>query len=172
MPAFPASRARRGYNENAMDRRLAALALAAFAFVLPNAASAQTPAQVKAAKLATQRAKALTYQLLDRSSGTNLGTVTLQRIGSTRSRIRVQLANPARSEPRVTLRSGRDCNEPRIAQAPRSPILLNPFTGRTSTTIVNLPLTNLQSGNYLLDVQSATGRRQAIDACSRLGGQR
>jgi hypothetical protein len=162
-----------------MDRRAAVFTFVCGAFatlgslaLVSSAGSAQTPAQVKAAQLATQHAKSLTYQLLDRSSGTNLGTVTLQRIGSTRSRIRVQLANPAATAPRVTLRSGRDCNEPRIAQAPRSPILLNPFTGRTSTTIVNVPLTNLQSGNYLLDVQSATQRAQAIDACSRLGGQR
>jgi len=161
-----------------MDRRvLVALVCGAFASLgalagVREASVAQTPSQVKAAKLATQHAKNLTYQLLDRSSGVNLGTVTLQRIGGTRSRIRVQLTNPALYEPRVTLRSGRDCNEPRIAQAPRSPILLNPFTGRTSTTIVNLPLTNLQSGNYLLDVQSSTQRAQAIDACSRLGGTR
>ncbi|HEX3466311.1 MAG TPA: hypothetical protein VHS78_19845 [Candidatus Elarobacter sp.] len=156
-----------------MQIRAAAIAVALGALALiPLAGSAQTPAQVKAAQLATQHAKAVTFQLLDRSSGENVGTVTLQRIGSTRSRIRVDLTNPALTEPRVTLRSGRDCNEPRIANAPRGPILLNPFTGRTSTTIVNLPLTNLQSGNYLLDVQNATGRAQAIDACSRLGGGR
>jgi hypothetical protein len=160
-----------------MHPRAAAVFCAPFALLaalaaVPSAGSAQTATQTKAAQLATQHAKSLTYQLLDRGSGTNLGTVTLQRIGSTRSRIRVQLANPGTTAPRVTLRSGRDCNEPRIAQAPRSPILLNPFTGRTSTTIVNLPLTNLQSGSYLLDVQSATQRAQAIDACSRLGGQR
>jgi hypothetical protein len=150
----------------------ASFALLAALAVVPSAGSAQTATQTKAAQLATQHARSLTYQILDRSSGVNLGTVTLQQIGSTRSRIRVQLTNPAAAAPRVTLRSGRDCNEPRIAQSPRSPILLNPFTGRTSTTIVNLPLTNLQSGNYLLDVQSATQRAQAIDACSRLGGQR
>ena len=161
-----------------MDRRvLVAFVCGAFTSLgvvagMREASFAQTPAQVKAAQLATQHAKALTYQLLDRGSGVNLGTVTLQRIGATRSRIRVQLANPALTEPRVTLRSGRDCNEPRIANAPRSPILLNPFTGRTSTTIVNLPLTNLQSGNYLVDVRTATGRAQAMDACSRLGAGR
>ena len=156
-----------------MQIRAAAIVLVLGAFALaPLAGSAQTPAQVKAAQLATQHAKAVTYQLLDRSSGQNMGTVTLQRIGSTRTRIRVDLTNPALSEPRVTLRTGRDCNEPRIANAPRGPILLNPFTGRTSNTIVNLPLTNLRSGNYLLDVQTATGRAQAIDACSRLSAGR
>jgi hypothetical protein len=164
---------RKGYTIRAMIRELLPrVVLAATIAAAPAPLPAQTPSQVKAAQLATQHAKNVTYQLLDRSSGVNLGTVTLQRIGATRSRIRVQLANPALTEPRVTLRSGRDCNEPRIAQAPRSPILLNPFTGRTSTTIVNLPLTNLQSGNYLVDVRTATGRAQAMDACSRLGAGR
>ncbi|MEA2689660.1 MAG: hypothetical protein QOD51_2267, partial [Candidatus Eremiobacteraeota bacterium] len=101
-------------------------------------------------------------------TGVNLGTVTLQRIGGTRSRIRVQLLNPAQSEPRVTLRTGSDCEEPRIANAPHAPMLLNPFAGRVSDTVVQLPLTNLSSGNYLLDVQTATARAQAIDACARL----
>jgi hypothetical protein len=148
---------------------VSALALAA-ALALPIGALAQSPspAAVEAAKLATQKAKAVTYALLDRSSGVNLGTVTLQRIGSTRSRIRVQLANPSASAPRVTLRTGADCQEPRIAHAPRSPILLNRFTGRTSETIVNLPLTNLSSGKYMVDVQTATARAQAIDACAHL----
>jgi hypothetical protein len=153
-----------------MDRIAVAGAaiVAASLVLLPSGAAAQSPSSVKAAQLATQKAKAVTYSLLDRSSGVNVGTVTLQRIGSTRSRIRVQLANPAANEPRVTLRTGADCQEPRIANAPRSPVLLNPFTGRTSDTVVNLPLTNLRSGKYLLDVQTATARAQAIDACARL----
>ncbi|HYW52698.1 MAG TPA: hypothetical protein VE826_01945 [Dongiaceae bacterium] len=146
----------------------AGAALAAALLLASHAATAQAPRSVKAAQLATQKAKAVTYSLLDRSSGVNLGTVTLQRIGSTRSRIRVQLANPAAGAPRVTLRTGADCQEPRIANAPRSPILLNPFTGRTSETVVNVPLTSLRSGKYLLDVQNATARQQAIDACARL----
>jgi hypothetical protein len=148
---------------------LSALALAA-ALALPLGAFAQSPSPsaVDAAKLATQKAKAVTYALLDRSSGASLGTVTLQRIGSTRSRIRVQLVNPATTAPRVTLRTGSDCQEPRVALAPRSPILLNPFTGRTSDTVVNLPLTNLSSGKYLVHVQDATARAQALDACAHL----
>jgi hypothetical protein len=148
--------------------RLAAAALAAVLLLLASPALAQSPSSAKAAQLATQKAKALTYSLLARGSGVNLGTVTLQRIGSTRSRIRVQLANPAAGQPRVTLRTGADCQEPRVANAAHGPIRLNPFTGRTSETIVNLPLTNLQSGNYLLDVQNATARQQALDACARL----
>ena len=146
---------------------VSALAVAA-ALALPLGALAQSPSAVDAARLATQKAKAVTYALLDRSSGVNLGTVTLQRIGTTRSRIRVQLANPATSAPRVTLRTGSDCQEPRIAHAPHAPVLLNPFTGRTSDTVVNLPLTNLASGKYLVHVQDATARAQAIDACAHL----
>ena len=139
----------------------------------PVSGSAATPSPnaARAAELATQKAKAVTYSLLDRSSGTSIGTVTLQRIGSVRSRIRVELKNPALYEPSVTLRTGRDCQEPRIANAPQGPIRLNPFTGRTSETVVNVPLTNLQSGKYLLDVQTATARAQAIDACAQLRQQ-
>lgn len=148
--------------------RLAVAALAAASLLLAAPALAQSPSSAKAAQLATQKAKALTYSLLARGSGLSIGTVTLQRIGSTRSRIRVQLANPAAGQPRVTLRTGADCQEPRVANAAHGPIRLNPFTGRTSETIVNLPLTNLQSGNYLLDVQNATARQQALDACARL----
>jgi hypothetical protein len=149
---------------------LTAAAAAAAAFALTAAAGlAQSPSAQKAAQLATQKAKTITYQLMERGgTGVNLGTVTLQRIGSTRSRIREQLHTPAQSEPRVTLRTGSDCEEPRIANAPRSPVLLNPFTGRVSDTVVQLPLTNLSAGNYLLDVQAATARAQAIDACARL----
>ncbi|HEY0614946.1 MAG TPA: hypothetical protein VGC96_09915 [Candidatus Elarobacter sp.] len=151
-----------------MDRRAAAAALAAAFVLAPLGGAAESPATAaKAAKLATAKAKDVTYALLDRRSGVNLGTVTLQRIGGTRSRIRIQLLNPSNGS-RVSLRSGADCQEPRIANAARGPVLLNPFTGRTSDTIVNLPLTNLQSGNYLVDVQSATARQQAIDACTRL----
>jgi hypothetical protein len=153
-----------------MDRRAVfatALFAASFA-VVPLAGAAQSPSAVKAAQLATQKAKSVTYALLDRSSGTSVGTVTLQQIGRTRSRVRVQLTNPSANAPRVTIRSGRDCQEPRIANAARGPILLNPFTGRTSETVVNVPISSLRSGNYLLDVQTATARQQAIDACTRL----
>jgi hypothetical protein len=153
-----------------MDRRtvFAAAVVAASFAATPLGGAAQSPSAAKAAQLATQKAKAVTYSLLDRGTGVSVGNVTLQRIGGTRTRVRVQLTNPAQTAPRVTIRSGADCQEPRIANAARGPILLNPFTGRTSDTVVNLPLTRLQSGNYLLDVQTATARQQAIDACTRL----
>jgi hypothetical protein len=146
-----------------------AVILAAFA-VGTTGALAQSPGAVKAARDATKKAQAVTFALLQRGgSATNLGSVTLQKIGSTRSRIRVQLANPAAAGTRVTLHSGTDCHDPRFANARRS-LLLNPFTGRVSETIVALPLTNLRSGNYLVAVQNQTARRQFVDACTRLGG--
>ena len=152
-----------------MRRTASAAALvAASLLIASHAAVAQSSSSARAAQLATQKAKGVTYSLLARGSGVTMGTVTLQRIGSTRSRIRVERANPAAGQPRITLRTGADCQEPRVANAARGPIRLNPFTGRTSETVVNVPLTNLQSGNYLLDVQNATARQQAIDACARL----
>lgn len=160
-----------GYDICVMKRHIVITALVA-AFAASSAAAlpqsgGNAGAKAKAAQMATQQAKAVTYRLRDRSSGLNVGSVTLSYIGSTRSRVRVTLANPARTAPTLTLRPGRDCQEPRVANAPHS-ILLNPFTGRVSETIVSLPLTNLQSGQYLLDVRNATARQQAIDACARL----
>ena len=150
-----------------MRRQLVLTAFVAFAFG-GSAAFGQTPNAQRAAELATKKAKAFIYQLTSRGSGTTLGTVTLQKIGGTRTRIRIDLVNPARVEPSVTLRSGSDCQHPVIANAPHSPILLNPFTGRTSTTVVNLPLTDISSGKYLVHVQNSTARAQAIDACAHL----
>jgi hypothetical protein len=153
-----------------MNRRIATAAIAAATLALvQTSASAQGTGgdKTKAAQLATQKAKAVTYHLLDRSTGVKVGSVTLQRIGGTRSRVRVNLVNPGAVAPRVTLREGRDCQEPRIANGPRM-MRLNGFTGSVSDTVVALPLTNLQSGKYLVDVQTATARQQAIDACSQL----
>ncbi len=153
-----------------MRRQLVLTAAAVAAFALgAGAAFADSPSAVKAAHDATLKAQAVTYALLGRGSGTNLGTVTLQRIGSTRSRIRVQLANPATAGTRVTLHSGTDCHDPHFAGASRS-LLLNPFTGRVSETVVALPLNSLRSGDYLVAVQNQTARQQFVDACSRLGG--
>ena len=150
-----------------MKHRIALISAAAIALTA-SAAVAQSPSAQQAARDATRKAQAVTYALMERGgTGVSFGTVTLQKIGSTRSRIRVQLTTPAKSAPRVTLRTGKDCEEPRIANAPHN-MLLNPFTGQISETVVALPLTNLTSGNYLLDVQSATARAQAIDACARL----
>ncbi len=156
-----------------MIRRIAAplvavVAAAAVAFA-PSASSSQSPSAtaVKAAKDATREAKSVTYAIMGRGpGGRRYGTVTLQRIGSTRSRVRVELTSPAAGAS-ARLRPGSDCTSARVANAPHS-ILLNPFSGHVSQTVVNVPLTNLQSGNYLLDVRNATARQQAIDACAQL----
>jgi len=154
-----------------MNRSIVTAAVAAVSFALvQTSAYAQGTGGVdkaKAAKLATQKAQAVTYRLLDRGTGVTVGSVTLQRIGGTRSRIRVNLLNPAAVEPRVTLREGRDCQEPRIANGPRM-MRLNGFSGAVSDTVVAMPLTKLQAGKYLVDVKTGTARQQAIDACTRL----
>ena len=146
----------------------AALALGGTAV---HAAQSPSPSAVKAAQEATRKAQAVTYTLLRRGgSAVNLGTVTLQRIGSTRSRIRVVLANPAAAGTRVTLHSGTDCGDPHFAGAPHQ-MLLNPFTGRISQTIVAVPLADLRKGAYSVGVQNATARQQFVDACAQLAGK-
>jgi hypothetical protein len=153
----------------AMQRHAAFAALFAALAATASASLADSPTAVKAARDATRQAKAFIYQLTSRG-GTNLGTVTLQQIGSTRSRITVRLANPAATGTRVTLHSGRQCHDPRISAAP-TPVVLNPVSQQVSTTIVALPLTNLQSGNYLVDVQNATARSEFANLCARLSAQ-
>jgi hypothetical protein len=134
-------------------------------------AQSQSPTAVKAAHDATQEAKALTYRL-DSPGGSHLGTVTLERIGSTRSRITVRLANPAAAGTRLTLHTGKQCHDPAYTgAAPPTQVVLNPVSQQVSQTIVALPLDSLQSGNYLVDVQNATARSQFSTACARLGSQ-
>ncbi len=156
-----------GYKPVIMNSRFA-FSTALFAAVLAtaNAGAAQSPTAVKAAQDATREAQDVTYALLDRGTGSNIGTVHLRRIGATHSRITVTLRTPAAGTT-AQLRPGSDCMGARVANAPHA-ILLNPFTGRVSQTVVSMPLTNLQSGNYLLDVRNATARQQAMDACANL----
>jgi hypothetical protein len=152
-----------------MQRPIALTAMIAALVATANASPADTPAAVKAARDATLAAKAVTYRLASRQ-GTNMGSVTLERIGSTRSRITVRLANPAANGTRVTLHTGRQCHDPHVAAAP-APLALNPVSQQVSQTVVALPLSNLQSGNYMVDVQDATARSQFAAACARLGSQ-
>lgn len=156
-----------GYVVTVMQRHVVLAALVAALAATASASFAQSPTAVKAAHDATRQAKAFIYQLSSRT-GTNLGTVTLQQIGSTRSRITVHLANPAAAGTRITLHTGRQCHDPHVNAAP-NPVVLNPVSQQVSQTIVALPLSNLQSGNYLVDVQNATARSQFSSACARLG---
>ena len=153
-----------------MQRPIALTVLVATLAATASASLAQSPTAVKAAHDATREAQALTYHL-DSPSGSHLGTVTLQRIGRTRSRIIVRLANPAAAGTRITLHSGKQCHEPVYTGAAPTQVVLNPVSQQVSQTIVALPLENLQSGNYLVDVQNATSRSQFNTACARLGAQ-
>ncbi|HEX3468976.1 MAG TPA: hypothetical protein VHT05_12935 [Candidatus Elarobacter sp.] len=146
-----------------MQRSTVSVIAAAALLASAGTTLAATPAGVKAAHDATRQAKAVTYRL-----EAGMGTVTLQRIGTTRSRITVQLTNPAAAGTRVTLHSGRQCHEAH-AMAPATSLALNPVSQQVSQTIVALPLEKLQSGNYLVDVQNATARSQFATTCARLG---
>jgi hypothetical protein len=152
-----------------MQRRAVLTALIAALAATASAGLAQSPTAVKAAHDATRQAKAFIYEL-DSGSGTKIGTVTLQRIGSTRSRITVKLANPAAAGTRITLHSGQQCHDPHVS-ATANQVVLNPVSQQVSQTVVALPLENLQSGHYLVDVQNATARGQFSSACARLGSQ-
>jgi len=154
-----------------MQRRVALTALIAALAATASAslAQSQSPTAIKAARDATRQAEALTYRL-DSASGSHLGTVTLQRIGSTRSRITVRLLNPAAAGTRITLHSGQQCHDPHVSGTANQ-VVLNPVSQQVSQTVVALPLENLQSGNYLIDVQNATARSQFSSACARLGSQ-
>ncbi len=147
---------------------LAASALAAAALGPSAGAAAHDapPTAVKAAHDATMKAQALTYDLL--RNGARIGSVQLYRIGATRSRVRVQLANPADDPLELALIPGSECMANRTAAA-ASAIALNRVNSSTqiSETVVNLPLTNIQ-GNYLVQAHNAAQRAQLADACARL----
>ncbi len=131
----------------------------------PTRAPAQSSTAARAAHDATVKAQTITYDLM--RNGTRIGSVRLYRIGSTRSRVRVELANPADNALKLALIPGSECTSNRTAAA-ASAIPLNPVnSSQISETMVNLPLTNLQ-GNYLVQAHNATQRAQLADACARL----
>jgi hypothetical protein len=150
-------------------RSLAVFA-AALLFVVAltvTAPSAGAQSSAAAARKATAQAKAVT--LHDMRSGGTIGTARLQQIGSTRTRITLQFAGTKYPQSTITLHRGTDCSNPQYASA-ASAIPLNPVSAsQVSETIVNLPLTDLQSGNYLVDVRNATQSQQFVRACARLG---
>lgn len=151
-----------------MRRSIAApVALVALLSLGATATFAQTPAaKERAAELATKKAKAVT--LTDVYGHGEMGTVQLQQIGRTRTR--VVLSVPGGTAPgTLELRRGTDCNANRNAAAAAA-IHLNPVnSSRISETIVDVPLDALQSGSYLVAVRNATQRRQFLQACARLG---
>jgi|GEM_PF-1568544 len=159
-----------GYDETVMNRRivLATVAVAAALLGATAAASlAQSPTAVKAAHDATLAAKAVTYKLMTGSAQS--GTVTLQRIGRTRSRITVRFSAAGNAGTQLGLYRGSDCVNAAGAMA-NVPIPLSPVNGsQISQTIVALPLAKLRSGNYMVAVRNATQQQQAAQACARLG---
>jgi opacity protein-like surface antigen len=149
-----------------MDRRIfVAAAVAAALSASAAAALAQSSTAVKAAHDATLAAKAVTYKLMTGTAQS--GTVTLQQIGRTRSRITVRFNTAPAAGTRLGLYRGSDCTSPAGAVS-NVPIPLSPVNGsRTSQTIVALPLTKLR-GNYLVAVRNATQTQQAAQTCARL----
>jgi hypothetical protein len=151
-----------------MNRRVVAAALTT-ALLASSAAtsSAQTPNPVEAARDATLAARAVTYKLMTGSAQS--GTVTLQQIGRTRSRITVRFKTAGNSGTQLGLYRGSDCVSASGAAA-NVPIPLSPVNGsQVSQTIVALPIAKLRSGNYLVAIRNATQQQQAAQTCARLG---
>lgn len=142
---------------------VALLALLAFSTTTTHAQSTAT--KDEAAKLATERAQSVT--LTDAYGHGAMGTLRLQRIGRTRTRVVLQV--PGGTAPgRIELRRGTDCNANRNAAASSSIALNRVNDAHVSETIVDVPLDQLQSGNYLVAVRNATQRQQFYQACARL----
>jgi hypothetical protein len=138
------------------------------------AAGAQTPSAqaVRAARDATAQAKAVTYRLIVRGSGVP-GSVALYPIGSTRTRVVVTV--PMTGLHRLTLYRASDCYDS-VTRA-RALVALTPINNAgvnapSSSTIVNLPIGQLSSGNYVVDVRNATSQATFAEACAHLNGGR
>lgn len=132
------------------------------------AAHAETPAQKEhAARLATEKARTVTLHQLH--GGDVFGTVQLQQIGRTRTAVILHFTGINAPQTVITLHQGTDCNDGRYA-ALVPQIALNPVSSasQTSRTVVELPISKLESGNYLIDVRNATQQRQFAQACARL----
>jgi hypothetical protein len=144
------------------------LALLAVLTPLGPAAAAPSPSSAAAAADATRAARAVLYNLEHRNGSRLGGTVTLQVIGRTRTRVNVQLANPAGHPLSLAIIKGSDCIDNRES-ALASTIPLNPVnSSRLSSTIVSVPLNQLTSKNYLVQIRDATARQQITEACARL----
>ncbi len=151
-----------------MNRRIFAAATAAALLASSAGASfAQSPTAVKAAHDATREAEAVTYRLMTGSAQS--GTVTLQQIGRTRSRITVRFNTAPTNGTQLGLYRGSDCINSAGAMA-NVPIPLSGFNGsQVSRTIVAVPISALRSGNYLVAARNATQQQQAAQTCARLG---
>ncbi len=155
-----------------MNRRIvvAAVTAAVTAVLLGSSAApslALSPNPVEAAHDATLAAKAVTYRLMNGSAQS--GTVTLQQIGRTHSRITVRFTTAGKAGTQLGLYRGSDCVNAAGATG-NVPIPLSPVNGsQISETIVALPIAKLRSGNYMVAVRNATQQQQAAQTCARLG---
>lgn len=66
----------------------------------------------------------------------------------------------------LDLVSGSDCADA-LRRAPR-PTTLNPVNGQVSHTLVAIPFDAFSSGQYVVDVRSATTAAGQLEACGRL----
>jgi hypothetical protein len=145
-----------------------AVAAAVIVTLGPAAAAIADTTQDQAARDATLAAKEVLLKLDTRNGSTTGGTVKLQKIGSTRTRIRVQLANPTGHPLSLAVVRGSDCVDNRES-ALGAAIPLNPVnSSQMSETIVSVPMSALTSRDYLVQVRDATAREQITQACARL----
>jgi hypothetical protein len=134
----------------------------------PAHAATPVPVPVTAATDATRAAKEVLVKLEQLNSSTMTGSITMREIGRTRTMVRVQLDNPAGHPTVLGVVRGQDC-QGNILSSRASAIPLNPInSSQLSETIVNLPLSELSSRDYLIAIQNSTAREQAVEACARL----
>jgi hypothetical protein len=116
-------------------------------------------------------AKTVTYQLVGAKGAR--GNVALYAIGRTRSRIVVTV--PGGTAQRITLHRGSDCTDARYGS--QADLDLAPLgaaiaaNAPQSETIVDIPIEQLQGGNYSVAIANATQRAQFAEACARLRRQ-
>jgi len=132
----------------------------------PATSGTPSPEAVRAAADATKEAKAV---LLEARNGSKVsGTVSLQTIGRTRTRVTVRI--PDGGNYALMLHPGTDCSDNAvmarsIALAPLNSAAPN---APESQTIVELPIEKLQSENYVVEVRDATNRDAVAQACAKL----
>jgi hypothetical protein len=147
------------------------------AFALTTAANAQTttyktpsPAQVKAARLATQKAESVTLALMNGSS--QVGTVGLQQIGRTRTRVTITLKNPL-APPAMSIVPGSYCSSNRglaqgLVQNQRYSLSPVNSSSGVSQSIVQLPISDLRKGNYAVLMRTVNKQNAISEACGSL----
>jgi hypothetical protein len=143
------------------------------ALTLGTSADAQNSSQAaKAARDATAQAQAVTRTISARNGSGMSGSISLYQIGHTRTRIVITLPKAGANE-RLSLYRGADCYDS-ITRA-RSLLALAPLNSAganapQSSTIVNLPINELESSDYVVDVRNSTSRATYAEGCGRLAG--